>query len=57
MIKKTSSQNWVTVKIPFDMKKQIEKVLKTKKAKRLGFTSKSQFVVNSIRKELEKFKN
>ena len=45
--------NWSTVRLPKEMMDEVEKFLKTDKAKKLGFTSKTQFIVACVREYLE----
>ncbi|WP_179371017.1 ribbon-helix-helix domain-containing protein [Nitrosopumilus ureiphilus] len=47
--------DWSAVRMPKEMSDEIEKFLNTAKAKRSGYTSKTQFVVSAVRELLEKY--
>ncbi|MCH7647738.1 MAG: hypothetical protein IIA83_03935 [Thaumarchaeota archaeon] len=46
--------NWITIKIPEDLSKEVDSFLQTKQGKMLGFPSKTQFFAESIRESLQK---
>ena len=45
---------WETIRLPSDLAQKVDKFLETKFAKEIGFTSRSQVVVNGVREFLAK---
>lgn len=48
---------WTTVRLPKKMMEEVEKFLKTGKARKAGYTSRTQLVVTAVRNLLEKYSN
>jgi len=44
--------DWQTIKLHKDVISEIDKFLESKYGKMMGFTSRSQFIIHSIRKQL-----
>ena len=46
--------DWPTVRLPREMMNEVEKFMETKRAKKMGFTNKSQIMVAAVREFLQR---